>query len=155
MANAEVCRSQCQHDIQLLLLTIWQLFSCCIAKANWKILNLPQPFIAKVLSTWILKTGAVPKQGQLPYYRLQIFYCDWVFSERITSVWWFKHFISSRWDSLIIMNIIAEGKPTFQDYRKKAAEWFINKKNILYKYFGFKPQIWITDLSEGLWTENS
>ena len=77
------------------------------------------------------------------------------FFMKITSIWWFKHFISSRWDSLIIVNIIAEGKSTFKDKRKEAAEWFIDKKYILKKYFVFKFQIWITDLSERLWTENT
>ena len=75
---------------------------------------------------------AVPKQGELPYYGLQITYSDWTFSVRISSIWWFKHFISSRWDCLIIVSIIAEGKPTFKDKRKKAAEWFIDKKYILH-----------------------
>ena len=50
---------------------------------------------------------------------------------------------------------MAEGEPTFKDYRKKGAEWFIDKKYILHKYFVFKVRIWITDLSESLWTENS
>ena len=57
-------------------------------------------------------------------------------------------------DCLIIVNITAEGKPTFKDKRKKAAEWFIDKKYILHKYFFFKFRVWITDLSESLWTEN-
>ena len=53
------------------------------------------------------------------------------------------------------MNIVAEGEPTFKDCKKKAAEWFIDKKYILRKYFVSKFLIWITDLSESLWTENS
>ena len=65
-------------------------------------------FTTNVLSTWILKTVELPKQGELPYYRLQITYSNWVFSVRISSIWWFKHFISSRWDCLIIINIIPE-----------------------------------------------
>ena len=82
--NAEVCRSHCRHDIKLLLLSLWQLF--CRRIANWKILNLRQHFIANVLSTWSLKTVAVPKQGELLYYRLQITYSNWVFSAKISSI---------------------------------------------------------------------
>ena len=103
--NAEVCQSHCWHDIQWLLLSLWQFFCRRIVKENWKILTFPQHFIANVLSIWILKTVAVPKQGESPYYRLQITYSDWDFSLRISSIWWFKHFISSRWNCLIIMNI--------------------------------------------------
>ena len=44
-------------------------------------------------------------------------------------------------DCLIIVNITAEGKPTFKDKRKKAAEWFIDKKYILHKYFFFKFRV--------------
>ena len=113
--NAEVCRRHCQHDIQLLLLSLWQFFCRRIAKANWKILNLSQHSIANVLSTYILKIVAVPKKGELPYYRLQITYSDWVFSVESVLYWSFKHFISNRWDCLIIMNIIAEGESTFKD----------------------------------------
>ena len=83
---------------------------------------------------------AAPKQGELPYYRLRITYSDWVFSVRISSIWWFKHFISSRWDCLIIGKIRAEGEPAFKDYGKKVAEWYIDKKYILYQYFVFKFQ---------------
>ena len=71
---------------------------------------------------------AVLKQGELPYYRFQITYSNGIFSVRISSIWWFKNFISSRWDYLIVVNIIAEGKTTFKDKRKKAAEWFIDTK---------------------------
>ena len=44
-----------------------------------------------------LKSGgsshiAAPKRGELPYYILQITYSDWVFSLRISSIWWFKYF---------------------------------------------------------------
>ena len=33
----------------------WQFFCQRIAKANWKIQNLPQHFIIEALSTWISK----------------------------------------------------------------------------------------------------
>ena len=83
---------------------------------------------------------AAPKRGELPYYGLQITYSDSVFSVRISSIWWFQHFISSKCNCLIIGNIRAEGEPTFKDSRKKTADWFIDKKYILYKYFVFKFQ---------------
>ena len=41
---------------------------------------------------------------------------------------------------MIIVNIRAEGEPTFKDYRKKGAELLIDKKYILYKYFLFTLQ---------------
>ena len=34
----------------------------------------------------------------------------------------------------MIVNIRAEGEPTFKDW-KKVIKWLIDKKNILYKYF--------------------
>ena len=34
--------------------------------------------------------------------------------------------------SLIIVNIRVEGEPTFKDWRKKVAEWFIYKEYVLY-----------------------
>ena len=34
-------------------------------------------------------------------------YSDWIFSERIYSIWRFKYFIRSRWDCLIFVNIRA------------------------------------------------
>ena len=139
------------YNRQSLLLSLWQFFGQHIAKKNWKILNLPQHFVAHVLLT----TVAVPKQGELPYYRLQITYSDWFFSVRISSICWFKHFISSRWDCLIIMNIIAEGEPLLKIRGRRLLNYLLIKKFILYKYFTFKFRIWITDLSESLWTENS
>ena len=132
--------------IQSLLLSLWQLFCRHITKANWKFWICMTSFIANVLSTWILKTVAVPKQGELPYYRLQITYSDWVFSVRTKSIWRFKNVISSRWDRLIIMGIIAKYEPTFKHWSKKDAGWFIDKKYIFYKYFIFEFWIWITDL---------
>ena len=38
------------------------------------------------------------------------------------------------------MNIRAEGKPAFEDWRKKVIQWLNDKNNILYKYFVFKFQ---------------
>ena len=32
------------------------------------------------------------------------------------------------------MNIRAEGKPAFEDWRKKVIQWLNDKNNILYKY---------------------
>ena len=128
--------------MQSLLLSLWQFFCRRIAKTNWKILNLPHHFIANVLSTWILKTVAVPKQGELPYYRLQITNSDCVFSVRISSIGWFKHFIGTRWDCLIIMNIIAEVESLLKIRAKRLLNDLLIKNlfsiSILFPSFGFE-----------------
>ena len=57
--NAEIYRSYSHCHIQRFLLSLWHLFCWRIAKANWKILKLPWHFIAKALSTWILKADFI------------------------------------------------------------------------------------------------
>ena len=68
-----------------------------------------------------------------------------IFSVRIGSIWWFKYFISSRWDCLIIANIRAEGEPDLKDWRKKVVRdlskqfWCLvdgtNNSNLLIEFF--------------------
>ena len=94
--------------MQSRLLSLWHFFADALPRQTEKFWICLSILLPKFLA---MKTVVVPKQGELPYYRLQIIYSDWVFSVRISSTCWFKHFISSRWDCLIIMNIIAEGEP--------------------------------------------
>ena len=77
-------------------------------------------------------------------------YSDWIFSERIWSIWWFKYFISSGWDYLIILKIRAECEPTFKDWRKKVVEWFFFiKSTFSISILSSSLRIWL-DLSNGL-----
>ena len=64
--NAEIYRSYSHCHIQRFLLSLRHLFCWRIAKANWKILKLPWHFIAKALSTWILKADfIIPEHVQM------------------------------------------------------------------------------------------
>ena len=64
-------KSYCRRDMQKFLLSLRQIFCRRIAKANWKILNLPRNFIADLLSTRISKAD---------YYNLLFLLLDWVTS---------------------------------------------------------------------------
>ena len=75
-----------------------------------------------------------------------------LFSIRISSIGWFKYLINNRWDSVIIVNIWAEGEPTFKDWRKKVIKDLLIKR-IFSISISSSLRIWL-DLNNGLECES-